>query len=152
MEILLQRTTKELSETVKAVIEAKVGDLSPAGVQSLEEFAKKVQTAMGQLDNTTPSCGVGAVQIQPAVAVSPVPVEVPGSPFALSGAASVSQISEVPTAFGGLRSVVSKDGGPTTSAKPGKELSKDHGRGFSGYPTLKAHTIFLLEILGGSNC
>ena len=123
------------------MIEAKLGDLGPAGVQTLEEFAKKVQTAMRQLDNTTPSCGVGAVQIQPAVAVSPVPIEVPGSPFALSGPASVSQISEVPTAFGDLRSVVSKDGGPTTSAKPGKELSKDHGRGFSGYPTLK-HTQF----------
>ena len=87
MGILLQRTSKELSGTVKAVIEAKLGDLSTAGVQSLEEFAKKVQTAMGQLDNTTPSCGVAAVQIQPAVAVSPGPVEVPGSPFALNGAA-----------------------------------------------------------------
>ena len=60
----------------------------------------------------------------------------------MSGPASVSQISEVPTAFGGLRSVVSNDGGPATSAKPGKEISKDNGRGFSGYPTLKTHTRF----------
>ena len=96
----------------------------------------------GQLDDTIASCEVAAVQVRSPVVASPVPVEVPGSPFALSGPASVSQISEVPTAFGGLRSVVSNDGGPATSAKPGKEISKDHGRGFSGYPTLKAHTRF----------
>ena len=46
LEVVLQRTTKELSETIKAVIESKL-DLGSAGVQSLEEFSKKVRTAMG---------------------------------------------------------------------------------------------------------
>ena len=88
LEVVLQKTIKELSETIKAVIESKLGDLGSAGVQSLEEFSKKVRTAMGQLDESITSCEVAAVQVQPPVVSSPVPVEVPGSPFALSGPAS----------------------------------------------------------------
>ena len=107
-----------------------MGELGLAGVLTLADFVKKVKTAMEQLAKSTLLSGSGAGQVQ--TAVSPVQLEVPSSPVADSAASiSPSQISEVPTAFGGLQSAVSKDGGAATSAKLGKKISKDHGRGFS---------------------
>ena len=97
----------------------------------MEEFVKKVQTAMGQLAESTMPTGSGADQVQ--TAVLPVQLEVPGSPVAISGAASISlsQIYEVPTAFSGFRSVVSKDVGAATPPKPCEKISTVHGRCFN---------------------
>ena len=87
---------------------------------------KKVKVTMGQQDDTTRSGGAVAVRVHPSVSVSSCQVEVLGSPVALSRAVSTSrsQVSDVPTAFGGELSMVSKDGGATTSAKPGNKSQK----------------------------
>ena len=119
-----------MSETIEAVIVSKLGELGPAGVLAMEEFVNKTKTAKGQLADSTMPTGSGTDQVQ--TAALPVLLEVPGSPVAISGAKSISlsQISEVPTAFGGLRSVVSKGVGAATSAKLGNKISNDHERGF----------------------
>ena len=49
MESSLARMTKELSETIKAVIDAKFGELGPAGVLAIEDCVQKLKAATDQL-------------------------------------------------------------------------------------------------------
>ena len=96
---------------------------------------------MGQLAESGLLSGSGADPYLAVAAVPSIQLDVPSSSGTVSGAASISlsQISEVSTAFGGLRSLVSRDGGAATSSKPGNELSKDHVRVLETFPKLKAH-------------
>ena len=91
-------------------------------------------------------------------AVTSVPsvwLEAPGSPLDASSSRSVSlsQVSDVPTAFAGVRSVASKEGGISTSAtaKPGKKSQKIMGGVLVLALRLRITTIydtsFFLELL-----
>ena len=152
MESSLARMTKELSETIKAVIDAKFGELGPAGVLAIEDCVQKLKAAMDQFAGVATTSGSGADQVVPAV--PPVQLEESISPVAVSSAASFSpsQLSDVPTAFGGVRSLVSTGGGAATSSKPGKESQKIMGGVLVTVPKLKAyrrlHTFFF-EVNGG---
>ena len=94
----------------------------------------------------------GSGEDQVAAALPSVQLEVPNSPVAVSGAASISvnQISEEPTAFGEVRSVVSTDGGgAATSSVPRNEISKDHGRVLVTVLKFKAHgRLYITRFFG----
>ena len=131
LESLMHRMTHELSETVKAVEESSLGRVGTVGAMAVDDFIQKLKLAISQLMGLISSPGTSLEQC--VASVPPVQLELPPSPVVGSGSVSVSmsQISDVPTAFGGDRSIRSKDGGATTSGKPGKNSQKDHGRGFS---------------------
>ena len=124
-----QRMTKELAETVKAIIHSKLGELGSVCALSVEEFIGKLKSAMGHL---AASSVLGGSGVEQAVTSLPsVRLEAPGSPLdaGSSRSVSLSQVSDVPTAFAGVRSVASKEGGISTSAtaKPGKKSQKIMG-------------------------
>ena len=128
LESSIQRMTKELAETVKAIIDSKMGGLGSVCVLSVEEFIGKLKKAMEHL--AASSVPGGSVE-QAVTSVPSVRLEAPGSPLDASSSRSVSlsQVSDVPTAFAGVRSVASKEGGISTSAtaKPGKKSQKIMG-------------------------
>ena len=88
---------------------------------------QKLKSAIGQLVASTVPGGSGVGQI--ATIVPSVRLEAPQSPVVASSAVSVSlsQVSDVPTAFAGVWSLASKEGGASTSAKPGKKSQKIMG-------------------------
>ena len=126
LESSLQRMTKELTETVKAIIESKLGKLGSVCSLSVEEFVGKLKAALEQLVGTAVPVGSGVDHTLTSVASAQL--ETPRSPLDAGSvrSANLSQISDVPTAFAGVRSVVSKEGGVTTSAaaKPGRVSQK----------------------------
>ena len=128
LESSFQRMTKELAETVKAIIDSKMGGLGSVCALSVEEFIGKLKTAMEHL--AAASVPGGSVE-QAVTSVPSVRLEAPRSPLDASSSRSVSlsQVSDVPTAFAGVRSVASKEGGFSTSAtaKPGKKSQKIMG-------------------------
>ena len=85
---------------------------------------------MGQLVASTVPGGSGVGQS--ATMVPSVQLEAPENPLAASSSVSVSlsQVSDVPTAFAGVRSLASKEGGISTSSKPGKKSQKTPEEGF----------------------
>ena len=123
LESSFQRMTKELAGTVKAIIDSKMGELGSVCALSVEEFIGKLKTAMEHLAASSVPGGSGVEQA--VTSVPSVRLEAPGSPLDASSSRSVSlsQVSDVPTAFAGVRSVASKEGGISTSAtaKPGKK-------------------------------
>ena len=84
---------------------------------------------MGHLAASSVPGGSGVEQAL--TSVPSVRLEAPGSPLdaGSSRSVSLSQVSDVPTAFAGVRSVASKEGGFATSAtaKPGKKSQKIMG-------------------------
>ena len=137
LESSLQRMTKELSETVKAIVDSKLGEQGSVGALSEEEFVQKLKSAIGQLVASTVPGGSGVGQN--ATIVPSVRLEAPASPLAASSPVSVSlsQVSDVPTAFVGVRSLASKEGGISTSAKSGKKSQKIMGRVLVLVPKLR---------------
>ena len=129
LESSFQRMTKELAGTVKAIIDSKMGELGSVCALSVEEFIGKLKTAMEHLAASSVPGGSGVEQA--VTSVPSVRLEAPGSPLDASSSRSVSlsQVSDVPTAFAGIRSVASKEGGISTSAtaKPGKKSQKIMG-------------------------
>ena len=124
LESSLQRMTKELTETVKAIIESKLGKLGSVCALSVEEFVGKLKAAVEQLVGTAVPVGSGVDHTLTSVASAQL--ETPRSPLDAGSvrSANLSQISDVTTAVAGVRSVVLKEGRVTTSAaaKPGKNL------------------------------
>ena len=130
LESLMHRMTHELSETVKAVVESSRGRFGTVGAMAVDDFIQKLKLAMSQLVGPVSTTGTSLEQC--VTSVPPVYLGLSSSPVVGSGlvSGSMSQLSALRsncfTAFGGERSIRSKDSG-----KPGKNSQKDHGRGFS---------------------
>ena len=60
LESSFQRMTKELAETVKAIIDSKMGELGSVCALSVEEFIGKYKSAMGHLAASSVPGGSGS--------------------------------------------------------------------------------------------
>ena len=63
LESSFQRMTKELAETVKAIIDSKMGELGSVCALSVEEFIGKYKSAMGHLAASSVPGGSGVEQV-----------------------------------------------------------------------------------------
>ena len=92
-------------------MESSLGRVGTVGAMEVDDFIQKLKLAMSQLAGPI---SIPETSVEQCVAsVPPAHSELPPSPVVGSGSASVSmsQKSDVPTAFGGERSTRSKDGG-----------------------------------------
>ena len=126
------RLQKELSGVVKATIEPTLGHLGTVGAMAVDEFVGRLTAAVSRLvpasdlRATVPGEDVPLISSSSSVGVAPIGNDAQKDLSVVSRAASM-----VPSMFGEGTVAGSSSAGKVPAAKPGKNLKKDHGRGFS---------------------
>ena len=126
------RLQKELSGVVKATIESTRGQLGTVGAMAVDEFVGRLTAAVSRLvpasdlRATVPGEDVPLISSSSSVGVAPVGNDAQKDLSVVSRTASM-----VPSMFGEGTVAGSSSAGKVTVTKPGKNLNKDHGRGFS---------------------
>ena len=128
----IARLQKELSGVVKATIESTLGHLGTVGAMAVDEFVGRLTAAVSRLvpasdlRATVPGEDVPLNSSSSSEGVAPIGNDAQKDLSVVSRAASM-----VPSLFGEGTVAGSSSAGKVTAAKPGKNLKKDHGRGFS---------------------